>query len=140
MLGYAIDVQAGAPRAWTVIGTAALGIGGLGLYGQGLRPSPLVLVAVFGGVAVMMVTGMPAVVRSRFSTATIGREAMVGEEGAALADVDPEGTVEVRGARWRARTNRSTPIAAGDPVRVVAIDGLLLEVEPTEGGAKDAHH
>ncbi|MGH9157104.1 MAG: NfeD family protein [Acidimicrobiales bacterium] len=140
MLGYAIDVQAGAPRVWTVIGTAALGGGGLALYHQGLRPSPLVLVAVVGGVALMMVAGMPAVVRSRFSTATIGREAMVGEEGSAVADVDPEGTVEVRGAQWRARTNRATPVAAGEPVRVVAIDGLLLEVEPIEGGAKDAHH
>ncbi|MGH9181616.1 MAG: NfeD family protein, partial [Acidimicrobiales bacterium] len=140
MLGYAIDVQAGAPRVWTVIGTAALGGGGLALYHQGLRPSPLVLVAVVGGVALMMVAGMPAVVRSRFSTATIGREAMVGEEGSAVADVDPEGTVEVRGAQWRARTNRATPVAAGEPVRVVTIDGLLLEVEPIEGGAKDAHH
>lgn len=140
MLGFAIDVQAGSPRTWTVIGTFGLAVGGLGLYDQGLRPSPLVLVSVVGGVALMMVAGMPSVVRSRFSTATIGREEMVGEEGAALAAIDPEGTVEVRGAPWRARTNRSTPIAAGDPIRVVAIDGLLLEVEPTEGGATDAHH
>ncbi|MEO6120970.1 MAG: NfeD family protein [Acidimicrobiales bacterium] len=140
MLGYAIDVQAGAPRVWTAIGTAALGVGGLSLYEQGLRPSPLVLVTVIGGVAFMMVSGMPAVVRSRFSTATIGREAMIGEEGSALAAVAPEGTVEIRGAQWRARTNRATPIAVGQAVRVVAIDGLLLEVEPTEGGAKDAHH
>ena len=36
-----------------------------------------------------------------------------------------------------ARTNRATPIAAGDPVRVVAIEGLELEVEPEEGGARD---
>jgi len=140
MFGFAVDVQAGAPRAWTVIGTAALGAGGATLFGPALRPSLVVLAAVVGGTALLMVAGMPAVVRSRFSTATIGREAMVGEEGAALADVAPEGTVEVRGARWRARTNRATPIAAGDPVRVVAIDGLLLEVEPTEGAARDAHH
>lgn len=140
MLGYAVDVQAGAPRTWTVIGTVTLGVGGLSLYSDSLRPSPLVLVVVVVGVALMMIAGMPAVVRSRFSTATIGREAMVGEEGSALAAVDPEGTVEVRGAQWRARTNRATPIAPGAPIRVVAIDGLLLEVEPTEGGAKDAHH
>jgi membrane-bound serine protease (ClpP class) len=88
----------------------------------------------------MMVAGMPAMLRARFSTPTIGRESMVGEMGAAAADVDPEGTVTVRGALWRARTNRATPIVAGDIVRVVAIDGLLLEVEPEEGGAKDAHH
>jgi membrane-bound serine protease (ClpP class) len=48
--------------------------------------------------------------------------------------------VRVDGAPWRARTNRATPIAAGDPVRVVAIDGLLLEVEPEAGGARDAGH
>ncbi|MDQ3758086.1 MAG: hypothetical protein M3394_09590, partial [Actinomycetota bacterium] len=72
-----------------------------------------------------------------FSTPTIGRESMVGESGEAVGAVDPEGTVEVRGAPWRARTNRATPIAAGDPVRVAGIDGLLLEVEPPEGGAKD---
>jgi membrane-bound serine protease (ClpP class) len=80
---------------------------------------------------------MPAMVRARFSTPTIGRESMVGELGQALAPVAPEGTVEVRGAPWRARTNRATPIAAGDAVRVVAIDGLLLEVEPEAGGARD---
>ena len=39
--------------------------------------------------------------------------------------------------RWRARTNRATPIAAGDPVRVVAVEGVVLEVEPEEGGARD---
>ena len=51
-----------------------------------------------------------------------------------------EGTVEVRGAPWRARTNRATPIRSGDAVRVVGIDGLLLEVEPEAGGARDYRH
>ncbi|HUR17514.1 MAG TPA: NfeD family protein [Acidimicrobiales bacterium] len=140
MLGYAIDVQAGSPRAWTVIGTAALTTGSLSLYEGGLSPSPLVLVLVVVGVGFLMVSGLPAMVRSRFSTPTVGRESMVGELGTAMAPVDPEGTVEVRGAPWRARTNRSTPIAAGDCIRVVGIDGLLLEVEPESGGAKDYRH
>lgn len=140
MLGYAIDIQAGSPRAWTVIGTAAVAAGSLWLYEEGLAPSPLVLVIVVGGVGMMMVGGLPAMVRSRFSTPTVGRESMVGELGRAVATVDPEGTVEVRGAPWRARTNRATPIAAGESVRVVGIDGLLLEVEPEAGGAKDYRH
>jgi membrane-bound serine protease (ClpP class) len=83
---------------------------------------------------------MPAMVRARFSTPTIGRQSMIGEMGTALAAIEPEGTVEVRGAPWRARTNRATPIASGANVRVVAIDGLLLEVEPETGGARDARH
>jgi membrane-bound serine protease (ClpP class) len=45
--------------------------------------------------------------------------------------------VRVRGALWRARTNRATPIRTGEPVRVVAVDGTLLEVEPETGGARD---
>ena len=135
--GYAVDVQAGTPRTWTAIGTAATAAGSLRLYRSGLSVSPLVLVTVLVGVTLLMVGGLPSMIRSRFSTPTIGRESMVGEVGQALAPVAPEGTVEVRGAPWRARTNRATPIAAGDAVRVVGIDGLLLEVEPEAGGARD---
>ena len=134
--GYAVDVQAGAPRAWTVIATGALVAGSLRLY-EGLSPSPVALVGVPVLMVVLMVGGLPALVRARFSTATIGRESMVGESGLALVPVDPEGTVEVRGARWPARANRATPIGAGDPVRVVGVDGPLLEVEPGWGGADE---
>ena len=136
-VGYAVDVQAGAPRVWTFIGTASLAVGSVRLYEDGFRPSPIVLATVMGGTALLMVAGLPAMLRSRFATPTIGRESMVGEVGAALEAVDPDGTVEVRGAPWRARTNRATPIGVGESVRVVGIDGLLLEVEPEEGGAKD---
>jgi membrane-bound serine protease (ClpP class) len=139
LLGYAIDVQAGVPRFWTVTGTVLLVVGTVFLY-HGVKLSWLAMAVGVAGTALMMVAGMPAVVRSRFSTPTIGRESMVGEMGKALADVDPEGTVEIRGAQWRARTNRATPIERGDRVRVVAIDGLLLEVEPETGGARDAGH
>ena len=137
VFGYAVDVQAGAARTWTVIGTLLLTAASFGLYGKGLAPSPVAVVSVVSGMVVLMVAGMPAAVRARFSTPTIGRESMVGELGQALVSVDPEGTVEVRGARWRARTNRATPIDAGDTVRVVGIDGLLLEVEPETGGARE---
>ena len=129
-VGFAIDVQAGAPRAWTVIGTVAVAGGAVGLVGRGLRPSPFAMAASVGGTVLFMLGGMPAVVRARFSTPTIGRESMVGELGEALTDVSPEGTVALRAAPWRARTSRATPIRAGDAVRVVGIDGVLLEVEP----------
>jgi membrane-bound serine protease (ClpP class) len=84
-----------------------------------------------------MVQGMPAMVRTRFSTPTIGREWMIGEIGTAETSVDPDGVVRVRDALWRARTNRATPIEKGAGVRVAEIDGLVLEVEPEEGAARD---
>jgi membrane-bound serine protease (ClpP class) len=62
---------------------------------------------------------------------------LIGEMGVAEVGVDPNGVVRVRDALWQARTNRATPIAAGDAVRVVAIAGILLEVEPETGGARD---
>lgn len=139
VLGYAIDVQTGEPRAWTVIGTVSFVVGSVTLY-AGLSVPLAVLAAVVVGVAVFMVSGMPAMVRARFSTPTIGRESMLGEMGRALGDVAPDGVVQVRDAPWRARTNRATPIRAGEPVRVTGVHGLLLEVEPEEGGARDARH
>jgi membrane-bound serine protease (ClpP class) len=137
--GFAVDLQAGAPRVWTVIGTAAIAIGTVRLF-RGVQLSVLAMVAGVIGTALFMIGGMPAMVRARFSTPTIGRQSMIGEMGTALAAIEPEGTVEVRGAPWLARTNRATPIAPGARIRVVAIDGLLLEVEPETGGARDARH
>jgi membrane-bound serine protease (ClpP class) len=139
IFGFAVDLQAGVPRVWTAVGVVTLVVGTVRLY-DGVNLSPLAMVAGVIGAPLFMVAGMPAMVRARFSTPTIGRESMVGELGTALAAIEPEGTVEVRGAPWRARTNRATPIAGGARIRVVAIDGLLLEVEPESGGAKDARH
>ncbi len=139
MVGFAIDVQAGAPRFWTGAGTVLFTSGSFFLFAGASVPL-LVLVAVLAGVVLFMVAAMPGVIRTRYSTPTIGRESMLGELGEALSDVDPDGVVTVRGAPWRARTNRATPIQQGDAVRVAAIDGLLLEVEPLEGAARDAGH
>jgi membrane-bound serine protease (ClpP class) len=140
VFGFSVDVQAGAPRTWTVIGTVCLISGSLLLYDDGLTVPWLTLVLVVAGTVLFMVSGMTSMLRARFSTATIGRESMIGEMGRAATGIAPEGTVTLKGGVWRARTNRATPIASGDPVRVVAVDGLLLEVEPEEGGARDAGH
>jgi membrane-bound serine protease (ClpP class) len=137
VFGFAVDVQTGAPRAWTVIGTIAFVAGSLTLYEDGVRLGWIPLVAGVAGVVLLMLAGLPATVRSRFSTPTIGRASLVGEMGTAVADVRPEGVVSVRDALWPARTNRATPIAAGDRVRVVSVEGTALEVEPEVGGARD---
>jgi membrane-bound serine protease (ClpP class) len=135
-VAFAIDVQSGIPRFWSVVGMVAFIVGSGFLFVE-FRPTWLALVAGVVGIAVSMFSGMPSMVRTRFATPTIGREWMIGKMGSAVSAVDPEGTVRVDGGLWQGRTNRATPIPVGDPVRVVAIDGLVLEVEPEEGGAKD---
>ncbi len=136
MFGYAVDIQTGVPRVWTVIATASLVVGSVALY-DGVGMSWITLGVGLVGTITAMAAGMPAMVRTRFSTPTIGRDWMVGESGEAVDAVGPEGTVRVREAVWKARTNRATPIEAGSPIRVVAVEGLWLEVAPEEGGARD---
>lgn len=136
MFGFAVDVQTGVPRLWSGLAVVSLIIGSLFLY-DGYELSWITLLVGILGTSVAMIAGMPAMVRTRFSTPTIGREWMIGEEGEAVTNVSPDGVVRVRGALWRARTNRATPVALHGGIRVVEVDGLLLEVEPLEGGAVD---
>jgi len=141
MLALAVDVQVGIPRFWTGVGMVGVTIGSLWLFdslpGATLRPSWITLITAVGGVLIAFTTGMPSMVRTRFATPTIGRDWMIGELGEVVTAVDPDGVVSVGNAQWRARTNRATPVAAGAQVRVVAIDGVTLEVEPLEGAARD---
>ncbi len=141
MLAFAIDVQVGIPRFWTGVGVGLFAVGSWFLYrdvlGADLRPSWITLLVGVGGVMLTFIVGMPSMVRTRFATPTVGREWMIGEMGTVVADIGPEGIVEVAGGKWRARTNRATPMKVGDRLRVIAIDGVTLEVEPEEGGAKD---
>jgi hypothetical protein len=79
MFGFAVDVQTGVPRVWTAIGTACLLLGSFFLY-DGVSITWFAYIAGIGGVLLGMVQGMPAMVRTRFSTPTIGREWMLGED------------------------------------------------------------
>ncbi len=134
--GFAVDIQAGHLGFWTGVGVIGLLAGSLGLY----RGSPLLDLTwwqvALGVVSqtLFMLSGMTVAVRNRFSLPTVGRDSMIGEVGQASTDLDPDGVVVVRGAPWRARTHRGRPVARGGPVRVVAVDQLVLEVEPDSSG------
>jgi len=136
VLAFGVDVQTGVPRFWTGIGIIALVVGSFTLY-DGHSLSWVTLLVGLVLTVLFMISGMPSLVRTRFSTTTIGREWMVGELGDVVDEIAPDGTVRVRDALWRARTNRLTPMSVGDTARVIAIEGIILEVEPEEGGAID---
>jgi membrane-bound serine protease (ClpP class) len=53
--------------------------------------------------------------------------ALVGQVGEARTRIQNEGTVQVAGELWSARSD--TPIAAGNPIRVVKREGFILVVE-----------
>ena len=141
MIAFAIDVQVGIPRTWTGIGIVLTIVGSLWIFepmpGVSLRPPWISLIVGIGGIMLTFIAGMPSMTRTRFATPTIGREWMIGAEGTVKERVGPDGVVTVGDADWRARTNRATPVDVGETVKVVAIDGVTLEVEPLEGAARD---
>jgi membrane-bound serine protease (ClpP class) len=141
LLAFAIDVQVGIPRFWTGVGITLFTLASWFLYpslpGNDLRLGWITLVVGILGVMFTFIVGMPSMTRTRFSTPTIGREWMIGHLGNAVEAIDPDGVALVGESKWRARTNRATPIAAGSQLRVIAIDGVTLQVEPLEGAARD---
>jgi membrane-bound serine protease (ClpP class) len=141
MIAFAIDVQVGVPRFWTGVGLVGYIAASFTMFrsvdGLTLRPSWISLSVCIVGVALTFIVGMPSMVRTRFATPTIGRDNLIGTTGVAVGDVNPEGIVLVDGAQWHARTNRATPLANNDQIRVASIDGITLQVEPREGAARD---
>jgi len=57
-----------------------------------------------------------------------GSEGMVGERGEVIEDCGPRGRVKLRGEIWDAECEAGA--GEGETVRVVAVRGLTLEVEP----------
>jgi membrane-bound serine protease (ClpP class) len=70
-------------------------------------------------------------IRARRNKVATGSEGMIGETGTAFTALAPEGKVFVHGEYWNAVS--PVPVAAGASIRVKAIDGLVLTVEPRTG-------
>lgn len=74
----------------------------------------------------IFVVGM--LLKGRRRPVVSGREEMIGAAGEVLADCQGEGWARVHGERWRVQC--AQPLQRGDPVRVTAINGLVLDVVP----------
>jgi membrane-bound serine protease (ClpP class) len=68
--------------------------------------------------------------RWRKRRAITGAEGIVGQQGLAVTDINPEGTIRFRGQTWKARSGE--PIPANTKVEVIASVDLMLEVRPIE--------
>ena len=66
-----------------------------------------------------------------------GVDGMIGVDGRMRNVVGPDepGNVDIHGEIWRAQS--ASRVAAGKPVRVTAVDGLTLTVEPSGAPAQE---
>ncbi len=121
----------------------ALGLGGISAFvvgsvmlldaaSPGFGPSWWLV----GGVALLsaafFMTVVTLALKARRRPIVSGREQMIGAVGEALATFKTDGRVRVHSEEWQARTHQ--PLASGQKVRVVGMEGLVLLVEPFDGG------
>ncbi len=62
---------------------------------------------------------------------------LIGQKGVARQDLRPSGYIEIRGELWQAETIGHRSLNRGQSVRVVAMDGLTLQVEPAGPDARE---
>jgi membrane-bound serine protease (ClpP class) len=85
----------------------------------------IALTVPFSVITVMLLT---LALRARRAKVVTGGEGMIGETGAAVTSLEPEGKVFVHGEYWDAVSPE--PLPAGERVRVTAVQKLKLTVEP----------
>jgi membrane-bound serine protease (ClpP class) len=132
---FIVDVKVNS-IALTIGGLVAFVLGGFLLFAPVTLPSPVmprvsaspaVILALAGILGAFFVFALGAAVRGRSYPVVSGREALVGAIGVATSDLAPHGQVHVKGEVWTASAQEG-PIRRGDPVRVVGVEGLRLQV------------
>lgn len=117
-------------------GLVALVFGSIMLFdsdvpGFGVPVAMIGSMAVISGLAFMAVMYMALAARRR--PVTTGKHELIGQQAIALADFHGHGRVRIRGEDWQADSGE--PVRAGQAVRVMALEGLVLVVQPLESPA-----
>jgi membrane-bound ClpP family serine protease len=130
MLLYTWDFQRNQLSWRSVVGTVVLLVSGMTLTAARPQFAPTwwIVLVVVAGAALFYGIGLTSIVRSRFSITAISRGYLIGRSGTAEATFDPDGFVMVDGGRWPGRADLRENIAAGTPVEVTGVDGVVLEV------------
>jgi membrane-bound serine protease (ClpP class) len=135
-LGIALIVaEAFAPSfgALGVGGIVAFTIGSIMLF-EGEVPGFRIARGFIGGTAlaaaIVMLLTVGVFMRARRARVVTGVEQLLQERAVALEDFATVGRVDVHGEIWRAVTR--TPVTKGARLKVLRVDGLTLEVAPSE--------
>lgn len=114
-------------------GTIAMFLGSIMLIDSAspfLRISWSVIIPAVILSAILFAITVTIAVRVHREKADTGKEGMIGMHGEAKTDILKNGQVLVRGEYWNAWSD--TPVAKGDRVTVVGIDGLRLKVNKAD--------
>jgi len=129
---FVIDVFAATHGVLTAGGIVAFFLGTFMLFDRSepfLRLSLAWIIPATAVTAAFFMFVVGAGVRAQFRPVSVGAETMVGRRVAAVTAIDAQGgKVFIEGEYWNAVSE--TPVAAGQPVEIVAVNGLTLKVKP----------
>jgi len=132
MLLFIADVKVPGHGVLTVGGVIAFVFGAI-LLTERQAPVLQISLRLILTVAVLLagffLFAVSAGIRAQKAAPRSGSESLIGAVGVARSRLDPEGMVHVQGEMWTAPAVGG-PIDDGQPVRVVAVDGLRVRVKP----------
>lgn len=117
----------------SIAGIVSFLLGSLMLFDgsvPGVKISLDVLLPTFIFISLFFVVVSALVFKSQISKSRSGLEGLIGETGTVKQDIAPEGKVFVHGELWNAISKN--PLRAGTKVKVVKVEGLVVEVEQLE--------
>jgi membrane-bound serine protease (ClpP class) len=132
---FVLDIKV-AGFVLSVGGAIAFVLGSLMLFSRFAPPSPTMprltvswpLIALMtASVLFLFLVAISAGIRAQRAKVTSGVESMIGASGAATTDLDPRGTVQVRGELWSGVAEEGS-IEMGEQVKVVDVEGVTLKV------------
>jgi membrane-bound serine protease (ClpP class) len=131
---FVIDLKAVTHGVLTTGGIVAMTLGGLLLINtsflaEGVNiPLLIITVLVIAGIFLFILRKL---VEARRRPYEAGEESMIGSLATVREPLNPSGMVFTNGALWQA-TSTGGLVEPGTQVRVVAVDGLRLRVEPVQ--------
>ena len=137
LLLYAVDTAIAGFGPVTLAATASFVLGSARFYAaDALALSWWLIGATTLTVLVFFVFIMTTVLRAQAGPEGVTVDDLVGRPGIVRSVLNPEGHVYIDGALWRARWTGDTKRAkVGTPVRVHAVDGAVVLVEPFDPAA-----
>ncbi len=102
-----------------------------GRASQGPQLNPILVFAMGGLVGIVGLYVVTLIVRTRRRSVKTGTESMIGATVIASTPLQPVGRVNYKGEDWTAvLDDPSTSVDPGTEVRIVAVEGLLVHVQP----------
>ena len=139
-----LDIKLPAHGALTVGAAISLIIGAFLFFNsggpnQGPQVNPILVYAMSGLVGLVGLYVVTLIVRTRRRALKTGTEGMIGANVIASTQLQPVGRVMYKGEDWTAvLDDPSASVDPGTEVRIVAVEGLLLHVQPVVDRISDS--